>query len=192
MIGFANGRAGYHGQMVGWLVTKNSVPDPRKLFPEARSVIVVALNYYTPDKHSAIPDTGKISRYAWGDDYHDVVGNKLRALLSWIQQQAPGAAGKVCIDIQPMLDKAWAVRAGLGWLGKHTNRYKELGSWVSVASVLNLGSITRENEGPLRTCTLHRACPEEAIANLMWSIPTVYFACTSNANARNSKPSTNT
>src|SRR5205823_14646342 len=64
---------------------------------------------------------GKVSRYAWGDDYHEVVGEKLRELLEWVKEQWPEAEGKICVDIQPTMDKAWAVRAGLGWLGKHTN-----------------------------------------------------------------------
>ena len=159
---------GYHGQM-GWMARDpEQRTDPRKLFPEARSVIVVTLNYYTPDKHSANPDTGKISRYAWGDDYHDVVGDKLSTLLSWIQEHAPGAVGKVCVDIQPMLDKAWAVRAGLGWIGKHTNLItKERGSWVFIGELLldlELDYDRGEIEDHCGTCTLCiDACPTSAI-----------------------------
>ena len=159
---------GYHGQMAWMARDPEQRTDPTKLFPAARSVIVVALNYYTPDKHSATPDTGKVSRYAWGDDYHDVVGNKLRALLSWIQEQAPGATGKVCVDIQPMLDKAWAVRAGLGWIGKHTNLItKERGSWVFIGELLidlELDYDQEEVEDHCGTCTLCiDACPTDAI-----------------------------
>ena len=111
--------------------------DPRMLFADARSVVVVAKNYYTPAKHTADPGTGKVSRYAWGDDYHDVVGSKLRSLLSWIKEQIPNADGKVCVDIQPMMDKAWAVRAGLGWLGKHANLITpQYGSWVFIGELL--------------------------------------------------------
>jgi len=81
--------------------------------------------------------TGKVSRYAWGDDYHDVVGDKLRSLLNWIKDQWPETEGKVCVDIQPMMDKAWAVRAGLGWIGKHTNLItEEYGSWVFIGELL--------------------------------------------------------
>ena len=111
--------------------------DPRKFFPDARSVIVAASNYYTPEAHSDHPDTGKVSRYAWGDDYHEVVGENLRALLKWIKTQWPEAEGKVCVDIQPVMDKAWAQRAGLGWLGKHTNLItEEYGSWVFIGELL--------------------------------------------------------
>ena len=80
---------------------------------------------------------GKVSRYAWGDDYHEVVGDKLRQLLNWIREQWPAAKGKVCVDIQSTMDKAWAVRAGLGWMGKHTNVItREYGSWVFIGELL--------------------------------------------------------
>ena len=69
---------GYHGDMSWMARDPETRSDPVKIFPAARSVIVVALNYYTPEQHSSSPDTGKVSRYAWGDDYHEVVGNKLR------------------------------------------------------------------------------------------------------------------
>jgi epoxyqueuosine reductase len=142
--------------------------DPRKLFPAARSVIVVAKNYYTDAKHSDDPVTGKVSRYAWGDDYHEVVGGKLRSLLAWIREEVPQAEGKVCVDIQPMMDKAWAARAGLGWIGKHTNLITpEYGSWVFIGELLL--SIDLEYETELvadhcGTCTLCLdACPTGAI-----------------------------
>ena len=128
---------GYQGEM-GWMARDpEQRADPRQLFPGARSVIVVAANYYAPPEHSDHPDTGKVSRYAWGDDYHEVVGEKLRALLKWTQRQWPEAEGKVCVDIQPMMDKAWAQRAGLGWIGKHTNLItEEYGSWIFIGELL--------------------------------------------------------
>src|ERR1041384_1155964 len=124
-------RRGYHATMQ-WLARDPAQrTDPRLIMPAARSVVVVALNYYTPHEHVADAATGKISRYAWGDDYHEVVGGKLKSLLARIKEQWPEAEGKACVDIQPMLDKAWAVRAGLGCLGKHTNLItREHGSWV--------------------------------------------------------------
>src|SRR6266404_5229927 len=126
---------GYQGEMNWMARDPEQRTDPRKLFPEARSVVVVALNYYTPHEHSDAP--GKVSRYAWGDDYHEVVGDKLRELLSWIKEQWPEADGKVCVDIQATMDKAWAVRAGLGWIGKHTNLItQEYGSWVFIGELL--------------------------------------------------------
>ncbi|HXI24081.1 MAG TPA: QueG-associated DUF1730 domain-containing protein, partial [Pyrinomonadaceae bacterium] len=169
---------GFHGEMK-WLEREPSQrSDPRQLFPEAKSVIVVALNYYTAYQHevsrvstasfllspwerlgegakhsdrikwehderralksdSTSPRTGKVSRYAWGDDYHEIVGEKLRRLLSLIKEHWPDAVGKVCVDIQPTMDKAWAVRAGLGWMGKHTNIITEdYGSWIFIGELL--------------------------------------------------------
>lgn len=128
---------GYHGEMKWMARDPPQRADPRLLFPAAKSVVVVALNYYTSHQHSDSLATGKISRYAWGDDYHEIVSEKLRELLRWIKQEQPEVEGKVCVDIQPMMDKAWAVRAGLGWLGKHTNLITEgFGSWVFIGELL--------------------------------------------------------
>ena len=161
-------RRGYHGEM-RWM-TRDPVgrTDPRQLFPGARSVIVVAINYFTPHQHENNPETGKISRYAWGDDYHMVVGAKLKSLLSWIKEQWPEAEGKACVDIQPMMDKAWAVRAGLGWIGKHTNLItRDFGSWVFVGELLlnlDLAYDTDREEDYCGSCTLCiEACPTSAI-----------------------------
>ncbi len=130
-------RRGFNGEMSWMTRDPEQRTDPRKVFPAARSMIVVALNYYTTHQHSDDPGTGKVSRYAWGDDYHEVVGGKLRELLSWIEQKWPEAQGKVCVDIQPVMDKVWAVRAGLGWMGKHTNLItEEYGSWVFIGELL--------------------------------------------------------
>lgn len=159
---------GFEGEMK-WLSRDPEMrSDPRGFFPGARSVVVVALNYYTPSNHSDDPLTGKISRYAWGDDYHDVVGSKLRALLSWIKDQVPEVNGKVCVDIQPLMDKAWAVRAGLGWIGKHTNLITmEYGSWVFLGELLldlELAYDSDPIEDHCGSCTLCiDACPTQAI-----------------------------
>jgi len=164
-------RRGFHGEMRWMEREPEKRSDPRLLFPAARSVIVLALNYYTPHTHENSPDrgdTGKISRYAWGDDYHDVVGEKLRALLGWIQTVSPAAEGRVCVDTSAVMDKAWAVRAGLGWLGKHSNLItKEYGSWVFIGEIL-LGleleydtEIIPDHCGSCTACL--EACPTQAI-----------------------------
>ena len=159
---------GYHGEMSWMARDVQKRLDPLKLFPAARAIVVVALNYYTPDQHQDNPATGKVSRYAWGDDYHDVLKTKLEALLAWIRSQNPDAAGKICVDIQPTLDKAWAVRAGLGWLGKHTNVITpEFGSWVFIGELLlnlELEPDHERVEDHCGTCTLCiDACPTQAI-----------------------------
>lgn len=159
---------GYHGDMSWMARDPEKRTDPGRVFPGARSVVVVALNYFTPQKHSDDPATGKVSRYAWGDDYHEVVSAKLRLLLAWIQDQLPQAQGKVCVDIQPMMDKALAARAGLGWIGKHTNLITtDYGSWVFIGELLLNIDLDYDNEvvpDHCGSCTLCiEACPTQAI-----------------------------
>ena len=159
---------GHHGEMRWMARDVHKRVDPREIFPPARSVVVVALNYFTPHQHQQSPATGKVSRYAWGDDYHDVVKEKLVSLLAWIKEQEPSAEGKVCVDIQPVMDKAWAVRAGLGWLGKHSNVItQEHGSWVFIGELLlnlDLEHDRERVEDHCGTCTLCiDACPTAAI-----------------------------
>lgn len=159
---------GFHGEMPYMARDPAQRTDVRKIFPAARSVVVVAMNYYTPHQHVENSQLGKISRYAWGDDYHEVIGEKLRELLNWIKQQWPEADGKACVDIQPLMDKAWAVRAGLGWMGKHTNVItREYGSWVFIGELLlNLELEPDENQiaDQCGSCTLClEACPTDAI-----------------------------
>jgi epoxyqueuosine reductase len=159
---------GYHGAMQ-WMARDPEIrTDPRKLFPQARSVIVVAKNYYTSSKHTEHPSTGKVSRYAWGDDYHDVVGAGLKSLLAWIKTEIPDTEGKVCVDIQPMMDKAWAARAGLGWIAKHTNLITtDFGSWVFIGELLLNVDLEYDDQriaDHCGSCTLCiDACPTQAI-----------------------------
>ena len=159
---------GFHGEMSWMARDVHKRIDPREIFPQARSVVVVALNYFTPHQHQQSPAVGKVSRYAWGDDYHDVVKEKLSSLLSWVREQEPHAEGKVCVDIQPVMDKAWAVRAGLGWLGKHSNVITpEHGSWVFIGELLlnlELDCDSVQVDDHCGTCTLCiDACPTKAI-----------------------------
>jgi len=161
-------RRGYQGKMDWMARDPVERTDPRKLFPAAQSVVVVALNYFTPHRHKNGNGTGKISRYAWGDDYHAVVGEKLKSLLAWIKEQWPDADGKLCVDIQPMMDKAWAARAGLGWIGKHTNLItRDLGSWVFIGELLLNLELEYDSERVddfCGSCTLCLdACPTDAI-----------------------------
>ncbi|MBD0369341.1 MAG: tRNA epoxyqueuosine(34) reductase QueG [Pyrinomonadaceae bacterium] len=159
---------GFQGEMLWMAREPLRRTDPRLIFPEARSVIVVALNYYTPHNHAPDAATGKISRYAWGDDYHDVVAEKLKKLLAWIKEERAEAEGKTCVDIQPVMDKAWGVRAGLGWIGKHSNLItKDYGSWVFLGELLlnlELEYDEEKIEDHCGSCTLCiEACPTGAI-----------------------------
>ncbi|MEO7674976.1 MAG: tRNA epoxyqueuosine(34) reductase QueG [Pyrinomonadaceae bacterium] len=159
---------GYQGEMLWMEREPDKRSSPRMLFPGARSVIVVGLNYYTPHEHANDPDSGKISRYAWGDDYHDVLKEKLRVLLDWIKMQDATTDGKICVDTAPIMDKAWAVRAGIGWLGKHSNVITpDYGSWIFIGEILlnlDLEYETAMVPDHCGTCTMCLdACPTSAI-----------------------------
>jgi epoxyqueuosine reductase len=162
-------KRGFQGEMRWMERDPIQRTDPRLLWSEARSVVVVALNYYTAHEHPQEDRaTGKISRYAWGEDYHRIVGDKLKRLLAWIREQWPEADGKACVDIQPLMDKAWAVRAGLGWIGKHSNLItRDYGSWVFIGELLlnlELEYDTDTVEDHCGSCTLCiDACPTLAI-----------------------------
>jgi epoxyqueuosine reductase len=160
--------SGFHGQMA-WLEREpEKRSDPSLLFPNARSVIVVALNYYTNNQHDPDPTTGKISRYAWGDDYHDIMREKLTELIAWIKAEQPLAEGKICVDTAPMMDKAWAVRAGVGWIGKSTNLITtDVGSWVFIGEIILDIELEYDSDMVMDhcgTCTACLdACPTDAI-----------------------------
>jgi epoxyqueuosine reductase len=159
---------GFAGSMAWMERTAEKRADPTLHLESAKSVICVAANYFTPHEHRETPGTGKVSRYAWGDDYHDVVGDRLRALLSWIRETVPEVNAKIAVDSSPVMDKAWAVRAGLGWLGKHSNVItRELGSWVFLGELL-VDVEFDYDDAPIPdlcgSCTACiDACPTEAI-----------------------------
>jgi epoxyqueuosine reductase len=158
----------FHGEMQ-WMERKpEKRADPQILFPGAKSVVMVALNYFTPHEHEENSSKGKVSRYAWGDDYHDVLKGKLRELLAFVQSENERAEGKICVDTAPFMDKVWAARAGLGWIGKHSNLItKEYGSWVFIGTILlnlELEPDTQIVPDHCGTCTACLdACPTGAI-----------------------------
>jgi epoxyqueuosine reductase len=158
---------GYHGQMAWLARDPEKRTDPTQLFPGAKSVVSLALNYFTGHKHQD-DGRGKISRYAWGDDYHDVMRHKMQALLDWVRSEDESVSGKICVDTAPLMDKALAVRAGLGWIGRHSNLItREVGSWVFLGeivldTVLDYDSVQVDDHcGTCRACI--DACPTSAI-----------------------------
>ena len=159
---------GYQGEMRWMDRPEQDRADPRTVMPKARSVIVLASNYFTPYSHSDDPAQGKISRYAWGDDYHDVLRERMRVFLTRITEEAPDVEGRLCVDTAPMMEKAWAVRAGLGWIGRHSNLItKEVGSWVFLSEILLDIELEYDREiveDHCGTCTACLdACPTSAI-----------------------------
>ena len=120
---------GYQADM-DWM-TNPKRQDIKTLWPEVRSLICLALNYYTPQQHSQEQNHGKISRYAWGRDYHKVLSKKLKALSQWLESQGEQIQTRYYVDTGPVQDKVWAQRAGIGWKPKNGNLItRNYGSWV--------------------------------------------------------------
>ena len=130
---------GRHGQM-GWMAERmHWRGDPAALWPEAKSVIMLA-EAYTPEEDPmeiiGQPDRGAISVYARNRDYHDIVKKRLKAVGRWLIEQAPGTEIKVFVDTAPVMEKPLGQAAGLGWQGKHTNLLgRELGSWFFLGAI---------------------------------------------------------
>jgi epoxyqueuosine reductase len=158
---------GFHASMSWMGKNPEKRIDMDNVFPGVKSVVCVTLNYYSDVLHSDTPGTGKISRYAWGDDYHIIMTDRLEQLLKSIQLLQPEVRGKVYVDTGPVMDKVWASRAGLGWQGKHTNLItKDFGSWVFLGEILL--DVELEYDEPIAdacgTCTACiEACPTQAI-----------------------------
>lgn len=156
---------GYHADL-HWMANPKR-GDIRRCLPEVQSVICVALNYYTPHPHSQNRECGKISRYAWGRDYHKVMEKKLKALSRWLEARGEGIKTRYYTDTGPVQDKVWAQRAGIGWIGKHGNLIsREYGSWLFLGEILtNLilepDSPHSQHCGTCRRCL--DACPTAAI-----------------------------
>lgn len=141
--------------------------EPQKVMPEVRSVVSLALNYNTPFQHSGEKSKGKISRYAWGKDYHLVIGEKIEKLISRLQAEFPGSDWKGWVDTGPTLDKYWAAKSSVGWQGKHTNVLaKGVGSYFFLATLFT--NLELAPDAPARDlcgkCTrCIEACPTQAI-----------------------------
>lgn len=158
---------GYHGEMQYMENHFDKRLDPTRLVEGARSVISLALNYY-PEARQADPEAPKISKYAYGTDYHFVIKDKLKALLEVIREKIGDVDGRAFVDSAPVLDKAWAKKAGLGWVGKNSNLLnKNSGSFFFLAELI-LDLELAPDIAPARdhcgTCTrCIDACPTQAI-----------------------------
>ena len=126
----------YHGQMKYMENHFDKRLDPRKLVEGAKSVISLALNYYTDERQES-QDAPKISKYAYGSDYHDVIKDKLKQLMEVIRAYIGDVHGRAYVDSAPVLDKAWAQKAGFGWIGKNANLLnKQFGSFFFLAELI--------------------------------------------------------
>ena len=139
--------------------------DPRLLVPGGKSVISVLLNYYSDDQQPE--GAQKISKYAYGADYHFVIKEKLKELFSFIHQEIGEVNGRVFVDSAPVMDRAWAEKSGLGWIGKNTNLItQKVGSYFFIAEMildldLEYDLPTTDHCGTCTACI--DACPTEAI-----------------------------
>ncbi|MDF3078331.1 MAG: queG [Sphingobacteriaceae bacterium] len=160
-------KSGFHGEMQYMENHFDRRLDPTKLVDGAKSVISLALNYYTEEKQSD-PLAPKISKYAYGTDYHFVIKDKLKQLLEIIRENIGDVEGRVFVDSAPVLDKAWAKKAGLGWTGKNTNLLnKNAGSFFFLCELildLDLEYDVAPTQDHCGTCTrCIDACPTDAI-----------------------------
>ena len=164
--------AGYAGQMRYLTDRRGELrADPRNLLPSARSIICVGMIYHTPLPLSVEledPELGWISRYAWGEDYHDVMRSRLDALAARLRQESAGPfESRVSVDTAPLLERSYAHQAGLGWIGKNTCLISEsIGSWFFLGELLVSLDLDPDAPPPDRCGSCTRcidACPTQAI-----------------------------
>ena len=154
-----------HGQMVYMENHFDKRLDPTKLVEDSKSVISLLLNYFPSETQN--PESYKISKYAYGTDYHFVIKDKLKQLLNFIHEEIGDVHGRAFVDSAPVLDKAWAAKSGLGWIGKHSNLLtQQVGSFYFIAELiidleLDYDSTTTDHCGTCTRCI--DACPTQAI-----------------------------
>lgn len=157
----------YHAGMHYMQKNLSKRQNPQEILPDAKSIISLGLIYNTPFTHSGKNDQGKISRYAWGKDYHLIIWDMLDELEGELKKIDPQFNSISYVDTGPVMDKVWAVKAGLGWMGKHTNVInREIGSWFFIANIICNYEFTYSDSIPdfCGNCTACiDACPTDAI-----------------------------
>ena len=154
-----------HGQMSYMQNHFDKRLDPTLLVDDSKSVISLLLNYYPEQKQS--DQSYKLSKYAYGKDYHEVIKSKLKELTHYIQTEIGAVSGRAFVDSAPVLDKAWAAKSGLGWIGKHSNLLtQKVGSFYFIAELiidldLDYDTIVSDHCGTCTACI--DACPTQAI-----------------------------
>ena len=158
---------GMHGEMSYMENHFDMRLDPRLLVPGAKSVVSFLFNYFPDPKYAVAPGALKISKYAWGEDYHYVVKDKLKLLMQQLTERIGAIEGRAFVDSAPVLDKAWATKSGLGWIGKNANLInKKQGSFFFIAELiidleLEPDGLVTDHCGTCRACI--DACPTDAI-----------------------------
>jgi len=142
--------------------------DPREILSGCRSVIVLAMNYWPGETQAAVPASrGRVALYARGRDYHRVLGQRLKRLTTWLEETS-GQATRTFVDTGPLLERAWAERAGIGWIGKNANLItRRMGSWLLLGEILTRAELPPDSGphadfcGSCNACL--DACPTDAI-----------------------------
>ena len=158
---------GYEATMAWMARAPERRADPTRVLSGCRSIISVGMNYYSGHVPDEGPGRGRIARYAWGQDYHTLMGGRLRQLEDRLHTLAPGAGSRSYVDTGPVMEKVWAERGGLGWIGKHSNLVStEFGSWLLLGEILTTTELEPDEPGTdhCGSCTLCiQACPTGAI-----------------------------
>lgn len=158
---------GYHASMNYMEKNLHKRKNVKEILPSAKSIISLTVNYFTDEHHSNDKDKGKVSRYAWGKDYHLIIWQKLDQLETILKEIEPELEILSYVDTGPVMDKAWAVRAGIGWMGKHTNVINpDYGSWFFIATLItnyefDYSKMIVDHCGTCTACI--DACPTKAI-----------------------------
>jgi epoxyqueuosine reductase len=158
---------GEHGEMSYMKRGEEKRSDAQKILPDAKSIVVLALNYFQGEevRRSQTAATGRIARYAWGNDYHDVIAAKLESIDKFLSEF--GGQQKCYVDTGPILERDYAAQAGIGWHGKSTMLIDErLGTWFFLAEILTTLDLPADRPVPDRCGTCERcikACPTGAI-----------------------------
>lgn len=151
--------AGYAGEMEYLPRRKAAYEHPRHVLEGARSLLLLAMNYGTAEPAPVAAGQGRVSRYAWGEDYHDLIHERLKRLADFLRLQSPGAAVRGVVDTAPLLEREFAQLAGLGWIGKNTLLLnKRLGSWFFLAALATDVELEYDDPHANDHCGSCRAC----------------------------------
>jgi len=160
---------GYHGTME-WM-TKDPLrrSNPTQVLPGCQSLVIVGMNYFTDATPDESGSAGRIARYAWGQDYHHLMKERLTQLEKFLHTRIPGIQTRSYVDTGPVMEKPWAQEAGIGWIGKHTNLVStDFGSWLLLGEILTTVPLVPDEPATdlCGTCSLCiQACPTGAIVD---------------------------